>query len=191
MQKTFCITSHQVGNITGFNGSVYNVHGTVNDFFFNSKLTQWHSLKKWFGLKTVSNNQMDRNEWMIWKWKSAIEFIENSWRILFRITSFSGSSEFFRFKSRKINCWYEFVSYRWFPANTHIRTQSGLHIWSMFTFAFFGDKSPAANSPIHGYLRTKVRELIRVLSRRRNCYIHDVDEFRTTKLCSLCFRTLG
>lgn len=30
------------------------------------------------------------------------------------------------------------------------------------TFAFFGDKLPAANSPIRGYRRTKVRELIRV-----------------------------
>lgn len=59
------------------------------------------------------------------------------------------------------------------------------------TFIFFGDKFTAANSPVKGYLRTKVRALVQALKRHPKCFVYFVDEFRTTKLCSLCFRTLA
>lgn len=59
------------------------------------------------------------------------------------------------------------------------------------TFVFCGDKFTAANSPVKGYIRTKVRELIEQMKRHNLCHVHYVDEFRTTKLCSLCFRTLA
>lgn len=48
----------------------------------------------------------------------------------------------------------------------------------------------AANSPVKGYVRTKVRQLFEVMARRHNCTVTYIDEFRTTKLCSFCFRTL-
>lgn len=58
------------------------------------------------------------------------------------------------------------------------------------TFVFIGDQFTPANSPAKGYIRTKVRELVKVMQRHPLCYVYFVDEFRTTKLCSLCHRTL-
>lgn len=58
------------------------------------------------------------------------------------------------------------------------------------TFVFIGDKFIAGNAPVKGYIRTKVRELVREMERHPLCFVYYVDEFRTTKLCSLCYRTL-
>ncbi|XP_031636067.1 uncharacterized protein LOC116348961 [Contarinia nasturtii] len=58
------------------------------------------------------------------------------------------------------------------------------------TFIFVGDRFIAADSPARGYIRSKVRDLFEKLKRRRKCTVVEVDEFRTTKLCSLCFREL-
>lgn len=58
------------------------------------------------------------------------------------------------------------------------------------TFVFVGNAFLPANSPVKGYLRTKIKDLFAKMARRRLCTVHEVDEFRTTKLCSLCFRTL-
>lgn len=58
------------------------------------------------------------------------------------------------------------------------------------TFVFVGDAFLPGNSPAKGYVRSKVRLLFEIMSRRRNCTVFFVDEFRTTKLCSLCFNVL-
>lgn len=58
------------------------------------------------------------------------------------------------------------------------------------TFVFVGDKFTAGNSPVRGYIRTAVRALVEELKRHWLCHVYVVDEFRTTKLCSLCFRLL-
>ncbi|XP_031616702.1 uncharacterized protein LOC116336741 [Contarinia nasturtii] len=58
------------------------------------------------------------------------------------------------------------------------------------TFIFVGDRFIAADSPARGYIRSKVRDLFEKLKRRRKCTVVEADEFRTTKLCSLCFREL-
>ena len=59
------------------------------------------------------------------------------------------------------------------------------------TFVFVGNAFLPANSPAKGYLRSKIKGLFEKMARRRLCTVHEVDEFRTTKLCSLCFRPLG
>lgn len=48
----------------------------------------------------------------------------------------------------------------------------------------------AANSPIKGYINTKVRHLFELMGRRRKCTVVYVDEFNTTKNCSFCFERL-
>lgn len=58
------------------------------------------------------------------------------------------------------------------------------------TFVFVGDAFLPGNSPAKGYVRSKVRLLFERMGRRRNCTVFGVDEFRTTKLCSFCFREL-
>lgn len=58
------------------------------------------------------------------------------------------------------------------------------------TFVFVGSAFLPANSPAKGYRRNKIKELFVKMARRRLCTVHQVDEFRTTKLCSLCFRVL-
>lgn len=58
------------------------------------------------------------------------------------------------------------------------------------TFVFLGDANLPGSSPAKGYRRTKVRALFEKMGRRRNCTVFMVDEFRTTKLCSMCFRVL-
>lgn len=60
------------------------------------------------------------------------------------------------------------------------------------TFFIIGDKFTASNSPIRGYVRTKVRALFLYLSRLHSrCFVYYTDEFRTTKLCSMCFHSLA
>lgn len=58
------------------------------------------------------------------------------------------------------------------------------------TFVFVGSAFLPANSPAKGYRRNKIKDLFAKMARRSLCTVHEVDEFRTTKLCSLCFRTL-
>lgn len=58
------------------------------------------------------------------------------------------------------------------------------------TFVFVGSAFLPANSPAKGYRRNKIRDLFQKMARRRLCTVHEVDEFRTTKLCSLCFTAL-
>lgn len=58
------------------------------------------------------------------------------------------------------------------------------------TFAFVVNAFLSAISPAKVYLRSKIKSLFEKMARRRLCIVHEVDEIRTTKLCSLCFRTL-
>lgn len=60
----------------------------------------------------------------------------------------------------------------------------------MNTFVFVGSCFLTANCPVKGYRHTSIRRLFDKLRSRRLCTVHEVDEFRTTKLCSLCFRVL-
>lgn len=50
-----------------------------------------------------------------------------------------------------------------------------------------GDQTTAANSPIKGYVRTPIRDVIDKLRQQTNCDVIDFDEFRTTQLCSFCW----
>lgn len=59
------------------------------------------------------------------------------------------------------------------------------------TFVFVGDCFLPGNSPAKGYLRTNIRMLFDKLKQMRNCTVFFVDEFRTTKLCSRCFKVLA
>lgn len=49
---------------------------------------------------------------------------------------------------------------------------------------FVGDTQFSPNSPIRGYVRTKIRHFIKTL--RKFADVVPVNEFRTTKLCSNC-----
>lgn len=58
------------------------------------------------------------------------------------------------------------------------------------TVFFVGDCFIAANCPAKGYRRIRTRMLFKILERKKNCLVVYVDEFRTTMLCSFCFRVL-
>lgn len=56
------------------------------------------------------------------------------------------------------------------------------------TLVVIGDCTVAANSPIKGYMRTPIRQLYEELRKCNNCDVLELDEFRTTQLCSFCWR---
>lgn len=56
------------------------------------------------------------------------------------------------------------------------------------TLFFAGDGNFASNSPIRGYVRTPIRKFLKIL--RLYCDVLSVNEFRTTALCSLCYRNV-
>lgn len=58
------------------------------------------------------------------------------------------------------------------------------------TFVSVGDAFIPGNSPAKGYRQSNVRLLFEKMGRRRGCTVYFVDEFRTTKLCLVCFREL-
>lgn len=56
------------------------------------------------------------------------------------------------------------------------------------TLVVIGDCTVASNSPIKGYVRMPVRKLYEELRKCNNCDVIELDEFRTTQLCSFCWR---
>lgn len=58
------------------------------------------------------------------------------------------------------------------------------------TFVFVGSAFLPANSPAKGHRRSGIRKMFEKMARRHNCVVHEVDEFRTTKLCSFCTNEL-
>lgn len=50
-----------------------------------------------------------------------------------------------------------------------------------------GSAKIAANSPMKGYVRTPHPKLMQALKRQPRVDVLEIDEFRTTKLCSDCF----
>lgn len=76
----------------------------------------------------------------------------------------------------------------------YIRVEQNLHAMARAfvrghrgkTLIFIGSTYVAPNSPIRGYVRTPLPKLLRVLKKYAD--VVEVDEFRTTKLCSNCFQ---
>ena len=55
---------------------------------------------------------------------------------------------------------------------------------------FYGNGKVAACSPIRGYIRTPLTGLAKKLSEHESCTLFQTDEFRSTKLCSICYLPL-
>lgn len=56
------------------------------------------------------------------------------------------------------------------------------------TLIIMGNCTPAANSPMKGYVRTPICGLVEQLEKFHNCDVVELDEFRTTQLCSFCWK---